>query len=369
MNIFAALIQNGRQELAPQLGAAMRRHADALVELDMGERAVEIYRETLGLFGSFQRDDLDAQAEFAGTLLNYAECLRRLERPNDALEPLDQARELFGRIGFGEQGDPTQIPRLALTQINRGKVLAELGQTDEALAALDEGVAIYAQFAEKLPDPYALRQADALDAKAGVLRMDGRFDEALEPAGHAVAIVGQLAREDAVRYIYPLARMTNNLGRCMQQAEQFERAAPIFERAVEGFRILARAHPRAHQTTLIQVMSNYALALAQAGQLDEAHRVATESVGLAREVPELISLVVGGLRFMADLSLELERPEDAVRHLTEALGLLEPLLDEHEEVLAMARAVGSELLSANAEVELVLPDEILDLLERLGQDD
>jgi tetratricopeptide (TPR) repeat protein len=169
-----------------------------------------------------------------------------------------------------------------------------------------------------------LAQADALDARACQLRALGRVDEALEPAQQAVELITQLARRDPILHLHPLARLTNNLARAYQHAQQFDRAAAMFEQAVEGFRILADAQPHVHGVMLIEVMSNHALALAQLGELERAHKVAVATLELAEREPGwgLLPLVTGTRQFLADLAGDLGRPDEALEHLVAGMRLL-----------------------------------------------
>jgi tetratricopeptide (TPR) repeat protein len=175
------------------------------------------------------------------------------------------------------------------------------------------------------PDLDLLTQADALDARASLLRSLGRADEALAPAAQAVELATQLARRDPIRHLHALARLINNLAHACQQAQRFDRAAAMFEQAVSAFRILAQDQPQVHGVTLIEVMSNQALALAQAGELDRAHAVATSTLELAEREPGwgLLPLITGMRQFLADLAVDLGRPDEALEHLVAGMRLLQ----------------------------------------------
>lgn len=354
MAVAADLVDEGRGALAPKLGVAMRCHADALLELGEVERALSVYESGGRLFAELARGNGNVGSEWAGTLLNHGEALRRCGRADEALTVLGQALGLF------ESKFDSEVGR-ALTQVARGKTLAELGRADEAVAVMQIAVTL----SHELGDA---NLADALDALANLLRSLGRVDEAIEPAEQAIGLVTRLAQRDAVRYLHPLARMTNNLARAYQQTQQFERAAPLFEQAVNGFRILAQAQPHAHRVTLIQVMSNHALALAQLGELARAHAAALATIELAEREPgwELLPLITGARQFLADLALDLGRPEEALEHLLAGMRLLQAAIAEQLPGTREAAArLGASLRELCEAENLATPTDVAAMLERL----
>lgn len=365
MRTLSDLIAEGRRDLSVTLGIALRHHADALIELGQDERALEVYASAIRLLADLAQADVGVQPEFSGTLLNYGEALRRCGRAEQALEVLDQALRLFGSFSFGDDGDPTQIPSFALTQLNRGKALAELDRADEALAATQEAVAVFHEFGDGLPHLYAVTYADALDALATLLRSLGRVDEALEPAEKGLALIARIAQGDSIRYLYPLARLSNNLARGYQQTERFERAAALFEQAVSGFRILADAQPHAHRITLIRVMSNHGLSRAQIGDFVRAHAIASEALELAEreEGWGLLPLLTGSRQFLADLCGELGRGDEAIEHLVAGMRLLKRAIAEDMPGAAeAAKRLGASAKAASEEHRVGLPDDVAAML-------
>jgi tetratricopeptide (TPR) repeat protein len=211
-----------------------------------------------------------------------------------------------------------------------------------------------------------LTHADALDARARLLRSLGRVDEALEPAEQAVELVTQLVRRDPIVHLHALARFTNNLARAYQQAQRFDRAAAMFGQVVEAFRILAQAQPHAHGVELIEVMSNHALALAQIGELERAHAVASNALELAEREPGwgLLPLITGTRQFLADLALDLGRPDEALEHLLAGMRLLQAAVAEGQPGASeAAMRLGASAKAVSEAHALALPDELARLLE------
>jgi tetratricopeptide (TPR) repeat protein len=357
VRVVTDLIEGGRDELRGTLAIALRHHADALLELDEIDLALGAYANAIESLAQ-----LDS-AQLATTLLHYGEALRRCGRAEEALELLGRALH-EGTALTGELADATRSKILS----NRGKALAELGCVDEAVAASREAVAVFEarEGSSSSPAPVAgLAYANALDALATLLRSLGRADEAIEPAERGLEVVTGLAQIDGIRHLLALARMTNNLARCNQQAERFDRAAALFEQAVDGFRILAESQPHAHAATLIQVLSNHALARAQAGELERAHALALETLALA-EASEgwgQLPLIIGVRQFLADLAQDLERPSEAVDHLVAGLRLLHRAIDESMPGAAEAATrLGASAKAVADEHAITLPDDVLTML-------
>jgi tetratricopeptide (TPR) repeat protein len=83
--------------------------------------------------------------------------------------------------------------------------LAGLGRWEQALAPIDEAVAIYRQLAEARPDTYRPALAVSLYDQSGRLAGLGRWEEALAPIDEAVAIYRQLAEAGPDTYLKWLA--------------------------------------------------------------------------------------------------------------------------------------------------------------------
>lgn len=366
--VIGALIEEGRRELSVRLAVAMRHHADALALLGERGRALDVYAAAIRLLAELAQHDFSAKPEFTGTLLNYAECLRCCELPNEALRALDQALALFETFSSGKHADPHQVSTIAQTQLSRGKVLAELERHDEAEAAMRDAVAMFKEYGDDRPDSHAVTYADALDALSTLLRSLGRIDEAIKPAEQGLELVTRLAIGDAIRYLHPLSRLTHNLGRSYQQAGLFERALALFQQAVNGFQILAKAQPHAYRVTLLQVTSNYGLALAQSGQLERAHELAQQTVELAQADPRgQLPLITGTKQFLADLAADLGRPEEATEHLIEGMRMLgEAIGDEVIGAREAAVRLGHSATTASEEFGIALPDDVLELIGALA---
>lgn len=191
---------------------------------------------------------------------------------------------------------------------------------------------------------------------------------ALDVACETLDAVIELTRAEAVRYLPVLARATEALARCAQQAGRYEQAVAAFTQAIEAQRILVASGAASAEATpaeleLLELMSSRALALAQTGQLASAYAAAAAFVERARQrLPRSLPLLTGGLAFMADLAGDLGKPEAAQAHLVEGLRALELAVDQGlpgagpaaariaERLSELARSSGGEPSPAVAEL-------------------
>jgi tetratricopeptide (TPR) repeat protein len=247
------------------------------------------------------------------------------------------------------------------------------------------------------------RQVAAKRGKVESLARAGRHPEAGELACECVAMVGRLRAEvgnamaivqaeqvfrvvagltrvEAVSYLPALARALTEFARCCQQSKQFERAAGMFGSAVEAQKILLASKLVEQGQTeqseaelavaleLIELMSNHALALAQADQLGQAYEVAGEFVELARgRLPRSLPLLTGGLLFLGDLASDLGRPRDAAEHLVEGMRALGAAIGQGLPGAEEAgRRMATPLRKAATAAEFDLPEDVALLLTKLA---
>ena len=358
---LAWLAERDELRWAPVLARALRLHADALVELGLGEQALEVYHRAAELFGNYAPEDPSLWAEFAGNALNTGECLRRMGRREQALQNFDLALQGFEQLTYAEGGDGSQLPSIALAQLDRGKVLLELERGDDALAALEQAVEINAALAERLPDRFTLAHAEALDTYSVVLSELGKTQPALDAAQRALRLVTELARSEATQHVYPLARMTNNFGRRLHDAGQLEASAELLGQAVTAFEVLANAQPQVHRDTLARVLANRSNVLAELGRLAQAYDAAERAIGLTDDA----ALGIGGRRMLARLAFALDRRDDAIEQASAAMRGFAALVERDPGFADAGRELAEELIALVRSCDAELPAESVAWLERL----
>lgn len=358
---LAWLAERDETRWAPVLARALRLHADALVELGLGEQALEVYHRAAELFGHYAPADPSLWIEFAGNALNTGECLRRMGRREQALQNFDLALEGFTEITFAEDGDGSQLPSIALAQLDRGKVLLELDRGDEAIAAIEQAIEIDAALAERLPDRFSLAHAEALDTLSVALSELGRAEPALDAADRALRIITKLAHAEPTTYVYPLARMTNNFGRRLHDIGKLDESAAVLGQAVAAFELLAAEQPRVHRDTLARVLANRSNVLAELGRHAQAYDVAQRAIELTQDP----ALVIGGRRMLARLAFALDRRDDAIEQAGAALRGFAALLEQEPGFANAGRELAKELVELVRACDAELPADAVALLEQL----
>jgi tetratricopeptide (TPR) repeat protein len=159
-------------------------------------------------------DALKIDPNVADAHNNRGNALRRLKRPEQALEAYDRAVAL----------KPDDAP----TFNNRGTVFKELELFDEALADLDQAITLRPDFAE------------AFNNRGNVYKELERFDEALSDFDRAIAL--RADNPDAF----------NNRGVALKELERFEAALADFDKAISLKPDHAEAHYN-HGTTLMEL--------------------------------------------------------------------------------------------------------------------
>lgn len=349
------LAQRDELRWAPVLARALRLHADALVELGLGEQALEVYHRAAELFGDYAPRDASLWAEFAGNALNTGECLRRMGRREQALQNFDLALKGFEEITYAEGGDGSQLPSIALAQLDRGKVLLELERSEEAIAAIEQAVEINQALAERVPERFTLVHADSLDILSIALADLGRIAPALEAAERALRLVTELARSEAAPLLYPLARMTNNFGRRLHDAGRLDESAEALGQAVTAFEILANARPQVYRDTLAQVLANRSNVLAELGRHAQAYDAALRAI----ELTEDPALVIGGRRMLAQLAFALDRRDDAIEQASAAMRGFAALLEQEPGLAEPGRELARELLELVRACDAELPADVM----------
>lgn len=214
---------------------------------------------------------------------------------------------------------------------------------------------------------------ELVDCVAALRRSDATR-EAIDAASGSIDVLGVFARTHPRVYLPALARMIDQLGRCFEHLGEYAGAAAAFGSAVEAQKILLGtlmdpADDDDHDDLrehlqLIDLLSRQAVALAQSGELAQAHARALEFIALARDrLPQALPQLGGGLVFMADLATELGRPQDAVVHLSEGFERLDDAAAQHKPGARDAAArVASRLLAAAHEAGVALPPVLIQRL-------
>jgi tetratricopeptide (TPR) repeat protein len=191
--------------------------------------------------------------------------------------------------------------------------LTEAGRHGDALAALDEAIAIGRRHVHANPVRYAPNLAAALLMKAHLLAELDHKEEAVSSAEGAVDIYRTLVPGDQVRFEPILFAALTSLGFWRHQRGEFAAALPAFEEAA----MLGRRLPPARIADRAMALNNYGAVLQEVGRSSDALPQLEEAVEIRRRLvaenrsryePDLIA----SLRNLEQTLSELGRYVEAV---------------------------------------------------------
>ena len=140
--------------------------------------------------------------------------------------------------------------------LNLGKMSADLGLHDEALAANQEAAEIYQRLAAADPTAFQPDLARVRGNQSAWLMQLGRHREALAASEEAADIYRRLATANPAAFEPDLARVLNNHGLSLLNLGRHEEALAVTREAVDLHRRLATANPAAFEPDLANVLAN-----------------------------------------------------------------------------------------------------------------
>ncbi|QFZ17135.1 AAA family ATPase [Saccharothrix syringae] len=330
-----------RSALADALGDLGLR----LVAVDRGEEAVAAAEEAVELCRVAAREDADYAPQLAGALDRLSQRYAATGRRDEALAAVGEAAELFrelaGRqhalfgldlakvthhraarlVDAGHLPEAAHTARLALarwrsvaaadprfeaefarTLVSIASLLSSFGLAGEAVAAVEEAVAVLRRLARANPRDFEPELAGALGELAGLLHARGRPLEAARAAEEAVLLRRHLARAGGPDAVVRLAAV---LGAQVEVLAANGARVPellgVAEEAVELLRPLATRHPAA----LAAARARVAGLLLRAGREYEAREVVDEVLAAVGDLPRHVVLghgagLAAALRALAD---------------------------------------------------------------------
>lgn len=201
--------------------------------------------------------------------------------------------------------------------------LSEAGRREEALAALNESIAIGNKHIQEKPLRYAPNMAAALLTKAHLLADLNRVDEALSSVTGAVDIFRTLTPTDPDRFEPVLFAALTSLGFWRHQRGDLDAALPAFRDAAA----LAPKLPPARAGDRAMALHNYGAVLHKLGQSEDGLPYLEQAVGIRRRLVK-----EDRERFERDLVLSLRNYEQALS----AVGRYVEAIEVVEELSALA---------------------------------
>jgi hypothetical protein len=243
--------------------------------------------------------------------------------PHESLALAETAMVVSQRLADESEGGSSQR---GIWLIYLSNSLADLGHRDEALAAIEEAVAINRALAQAQPNEYLPDLATALNNQSDRFSDLGRREEALAAIEEAVAINRALAQAQPNEHLPGLAFSLNSLSPSLSDLGRLEEALAASEEAVAINRALVQARPDEFLLNLAFSVLRYASSLFGLGRMEEALTAGKEAVALYQELaqvqpdayrPGLSSALNNQSNYMSALG----RQEEALAAIEEAVAI------------------------------------------------
>jgi CHAT domain-containing protein len=231
-------------------------------------------------------------------------------------------------------------------------------QDPQAVAFAERAVAIK----QDLLGADAPGLAPTLDNAGVLFFVRGEYERAAPLYERALEILSTAAADDA-RYEAELGRVHSHLGPLFQELGQYSTAREHYERSLEVFRdTLGPAH-----TQVAMTANNLATLLAKIGDYGEAGALYRDSLAtLERALGAEHPLIANGKHNLAELDQRMGRNDEAAALYGEAIALKEKVLGPAHPSLALSLSNLSYLSSDRLEVDaaLSLAERALEIQER-----
>jgi len=336
---------------------ALMRLADAFPQrtLVLRERAASLLATIAEHLRNLpvEPDDPTIPSQRATSLNNLLNRLSDLGRREDALAAIEEAVAIPRALS---QARPDAFrPVLALSLNNLSTCLSDLGRREDALAAIEEAVAVYRALSQARPDAFRPDLAMSLNNLSNSLSDLGRREDALAAIEEAVAIRRALsqARPDAFRP--DLALSLNNLSNSLSDLGRREDALAAIEEAVAIRRALSQARPDAFRPDLALSLNNLSNSLSDLGRREDALAAIEEAVAIRRALsqarPDAFRPVLAlSLNNLSNRLSDLGRREDALAAIEEAVAAYHALSQARPDAfrpdLARSLSVAGDCLEA-----------------------
>src|SRR6266566_1562277 len=276
------------------------------------------------VLGRLAGESAEGSAERARWLTKLSTRLTDLGQGEQALAAIEETVDTRRTLAKAEP--EIYAPQLANALNNQSKCLANLGRWEEALETIEETVEIRRALAEAAPEVYLPNLATALNNESGCLAEVGWREDALETIDEAVAIRRELVTERPDSYEPDLAMYLNNQSACLADLGRREDALAAIDEAVAIRRELAQTQPAEFRPDLATALNDQSLRLADLGRREDALAAIDEAVAIRRELaqtqpaefrPDLATALNDQSLRLADLG----RREDALAAIDEAVAI------------------------------------------------
>jgi serine/threonine-protein kinase len=253
-------------------------------------------------------------------------------------ELLEKAQRYYRKLLARRGHDPALRGEIAQATASLAAITRQIGDPEEALAAYERAIEMYADLSRESPDDLSLRiqVARLHNHKAGVLTVLDRRDEELDALRRAQELLEEALRTwpDDLRIQHELANTHHNVGMAHTASRRVEDALAAFREARTIHERLLRARPDdpdfldKHANTL----NSAGVVLHQDQRAAEALEFFQEAVALRERLfkrsPDNLGLqyaLAMSLSNLGDCLRDGDQPEEGLKRLRRASNLLERL--------------------------------------------
>lgn len=274
---------DGRPEAARELVKVLANKGEVLRQIGRLDGALASQDEAIALLESIPT--LDVRYELATAYLNKGIALKDLGRVADSVTWYDAAAGILQELQ--RHGRYEYVNTFALTLVDKGNALVQLGRLEEAAACYDVVIANRRQ----LVGEYGRAElagdiGQALVNKGVMLRGLGRFDEALACLDEAARLLReQVEGRGRHELANELAKALVNMGNVYTNTDRYPAAVDCYSEAIRIRRRLVEQQQRTDLADeLALVLLNCGAAQMLLDRLDEAAATVGEAVAILRRL-------------------------------------------------------------------------------------
>jgi hypothetical protein len=286
---------------------------------------------------------LDRDEDVADLLNQLSNRLSDLGRDDEALATIEEAVAIGRRLA--DEDPDTFLTDLSRSLTNLSLRLYNVGRYREALEAGEEAVAVDRALADADPEGFLPALSASLNNYSNALEIVGRDEEALVAIEETVAINRDLAKADPDVFLPNLAVSLSSLFNRLNMVGRDEEALVAIREAVAVGRDLVDANPDAFLPELAASLNNLSISLAALGRNEQALAAAEESVAIQRRLADIRpdAFVSGLAESLNNLSVwldRLDRDEEALAAIEETVAIKRRLAEANPDA-SLADLAGS----------------------------
>lgn len=268
----------------------------------------------------------DRDMRVAAAANDLANRLGHVGAHQEALATIDEAVAINRRLASAVQGGVHPLAQLAASLSTESVCLRAVGRRREALAPVAESVAIYRELRERAPGAFGFELGAALANESNSLSDAGRERDSLASVDEAIRIFGDLIDDHPMIAAQRLAGLAHNRSASLSALGLDQEALTASRAAVAGFRGLTELNPDAFLPSLADTLNNHSSRLWTVRRTDEALTALAEAIRINRDLaaalPEAFARsLAGNLRNLSKRLLAVGRAQEAATAVRESVAI------------------------------------------------